>query len=587
MNPPTVFAIIAFIRVVQWFRVSAEITATAMLRRLQETHLLTAVLCLGILAWCLNLVITTDDITTAAAVILFGGLTAIGTAYGLSSLPIAARIPLFVLALPLAGSAFVSRDPRLYGAALSVAIVAALILRILTVQNNQFIEVIRSRSLLDQERAQTEVARQEAVAAAQTDFLTGLLNRRAFVSALDAAFRSSSGAASVAILDLDNFKLINDTLGHAVGDSLLQNVSERLLKFEAFAITIARLGGDEFGFLIPDLHAHGGPTVLGERILAEVSRPALLMGRQVTAAASIGFGFARQGDLRTPSRVLADADIALYEAKRVPGTHLAVFEPCMEEHHQKRAKVEAAVRSHDFKERVHLRYQPIFELKTREILAIEALARWTDDDLGEVSPAEFIPIAERLHVISELSQNLLSRALVHASCWPSHVRLSFNLSGVQLSRTDFGNDLIGALRAAEFDPSRLQVEVTETALLSDFSAARENLAVMKAYGISTVLDDFGAGYSSLGYLRELRFDQIKIDGVLVKGATGPNEGRELLSGVIHLCRALGAMTVAEHIETEDEYTLVAELGCYAGQGYWLQEPMTASDASMIVREKLR
>jgi len=247
----------------------------------------------------------------------------------------------------------------------------------------------------------------------------------------------------------------------------------------------------------------------------------------------------------------------------------------MEAPHRRRSYIERSVRARDFKERVHLVYQPIFDLRSGDIVAIEALARWDDPDLGQVSPSEFVPIAEQLGVIDEISDHLLRSALSEAARWPEVIRLSFNLSAVQLSSSGATEVIFRALEEAQLQGLRLQVEVTETALLKDFSQARQNLAKLKAAGVTIVLDDFGAGYSSIGHLRELIFDQIKLDGMLITATQESENGKRLLSGVIGLCHTLGVSTVAEHVETEAQQSLVVELGCAMGQGYWLQPPLSA------------
>lgn len=583
-NFPTILAIFAVIRTVQWLRSRPDVSHATMLRRLRQTCTLAAMLCGSVCLWCLYLI--SGDSSTRMAVVLFGGLTAIGAAYGLSVLPVAARIPIFVLALPLAVIAALSEDPQFVGAALSLALVAMLILRLLSVHNDRFIELIKSRTMLIREQALAESARQEAVTAATTDFLTGLPNRRAFIAALEAEIAKSDETFAVAILDLDNFKLVNDTLGHLSGDQLLQIVATRLLASGDTDTVVARLGGDEFGLLFRQVTRAAQARVIGARVLSEVERVTLISGREIAAAASIGFGLSRHGASSTPSRLMADADLALYEAKRSTGVHLAVFEPRMEAPHQRRAKIERALRLHSVKDRIHLVYQPIIDLASGDPVAIEALARWSDADLGEVSPAEFVPIAEQLNVIGNISDHLLKQALADASRWPETVRLSFNLSAVQLCSRKSAEAIIGALKQAKFDTNRLQVEVTETALLCDFVQARQNLSKLRAAGVTIVLDDFGAGYSSIGYLRELRFDQIKLDGALVTAAQESATGKQLLSAVIGLCQALGVTTVAEHIENEEQRRLVADLGCAAGQGFWLQPPMPATAAAEFAQSGL-
>ena len=574
-NFPTLLAAWALVRTAQWVRTSAEVPHAAMLQRLRQTCVLSAILCISICVWSLFHLANADP-GARMAVVLFGGLTAIGTAYGLSALPVAARIPIFVLALPLAGLASVSSDPQFVGAALSLALVAALILRLLSSHNAQFIDLIKSRTLLAQERELVDSARQQAHVAATTDFLTALPNRRAFIAALEAEFADQDKIFAVAILDLDNFKQVNDTLGHPTGDALLELVASRLRSF-APGTAVARLGGDEFGLLLGNISRPAQALGVAMELLADVGRTAVINGREVAVMASIGIGISRKGASRTSTRILADADLALYEAKRSTGAHVAIFERRMEAPHLRRAQIERALRQPDVQDRIHTVFQPIIDLATGRIVANEALARWRDNDLGEVSPAEFVPIAEQLNVIGDIGDKLMKEAFAEASHWPSSISLALNLSAVQLSSPGSAKAIISALKDVALSSDRLQVEVTETALLADFPRARENLAKLRAAGVTIVLDDFGAGYSSIGYLRELKFDKIKLDGGLVKAAQENADGERLLSAAIGLCHALGVGTVAEHVENEAQYRLVTKLGCEACQGFWLGVPMSAAD----------
>lgn len=575
-NFPTFLTVWALARTTQWLRTRAEVSHARMLKGLQQTCILAAILSSSICVWCL-FHLTNAEGGARMAVLLFGGLTATGAAYGLSALPFAARIPIFVLALPLAGMASVSNDPQFVGAALSLTLVAALFLRLLSTHNSQFTDLIKSRTLLAHERELAESATQRANAAATTDFLTALPNRRAFISVLEAEFEDQNRTFAVAILDLDNFKQVNDTLGHPCGDALLELVASRLGSFGRADITVARLGGDEFGLLVRDISSPSQARSVATDLLAEVERMAVINGREVAVAASIGIGLSRKGSSRTSTRILADADLALYEAKRCVGPHVAIFERRMEAPHERRAQIERALRRVDVQARIYLVFQPIVDVASGRIVANEALARWRDDDLGEVPPAEFVPIAEKLNVIGDIGDKLMKQAFSEASGWPESVSLALNLSAVQLSSPTTATKIISALKKAALSTKRLQVEVTETALLADFARARENLARLRTEGITIVLDDFGAGYSSIGYLRELKFDIIKLDGALVKAAQQSADGEQLLSAVIGLCDSLGVGTVAEHVENEAQYRLVTKLGCEACQGFWLSVPMTAAD----------
>jgi EAL domain-containing protein (putative c-di-GMP-specific phosphodiesterase class I) len=227
------------------------------------------------------------------------------------------------------------------------------------------------------------------------------------------------------------------------------------------------------------------------------------------------------------------------------------------------------------RENLHVVFQPIFDLRTGQVLAHEALARWSDPELGHVPPAEFVPIAEQLNLIEEINNFLMATAFEKARNWPADVKLSFNLSAIQLCSAGTAKSILRALKAAALAPERLQVEVTETALLADFEQARATLTDLRKAGATIVLDDFGAGYASIGYLRELRFDQVKLDGSIVTTAQHGADGMRLLQAVIGLCEILGVSTIAEHVENEAILKLVMDLGCSGAQGFWLMKPVSA------------
>ena len=577
LNVPTAFALCAAIRLWQWLHVPVDISSEAKLRTLRQTDIAAVVICTVICVWFLRFLMA-DDPTQRMAVLLFGGFTATGIAYGLSSSPFSSRVPLVLIALPLIVVGLWSTSWKFFGATMSIAIGSILVWRMLSVQNRHFADLMDSRSaILDEQRA-AEEARHDAVSEATTDYLTGLRNRRAFITAIENEIASNSAGFAVAILDLDRFKWTNDTFGHATGDKLLKIVGKRLALAAGQDAIVARMGGDEFAVLFKTARSAIEAKTAGLELLLKVNRPAKIDRRPFPISACLGVGVSRERSDRSPSRVLADADMALYEAKSHSTGRLAVFEPRMEIPLKRRAHIERAIRSPQFLADLRVVYQPIIDLKTGFIVSAEALARWTDKSLGEVSPAEFVPIAEQLSLIGAISDHVLAKAFREASNWAKSIRLSVNLSAVQLSEPGFAEDLLIRLATESFPPPRLEVEVTETALLSDFVSARKNLATLSAAGIRIVLDDFGSGFASVGYLREIQFDQIKLDGSLVTAAKESQDGERLLRGVIGLCKALNVATVAEHIETEEQYNLLFRIGCDAGQGFWFQSPTSGGNS---------
>lgn len=574
LNLPTFIGTCGLLRLIHWFGGSKQVPHATMVKRMQQTVWFATIVCVAVCARCVYL-LEVGDSTTQMAVMLFGGLTAIGVAYGLTALPVAGRIPLVLIIAPISVAALLSRQPQFAFGAFGLVVVAALTIRLLNAHSSHFADVILSRSRIADEQQKVERAHQEAVVAATTDFLTGLPNRRAFVAALEAA-ANDEGSFAVAILDLDRFKMVNDTFGHAAGDQLLNKVAERLIRVIANRGTVSRLGGDEFGILVRDIGRPEDAQALGCALLNGVNGPVYIDGRQFVISGCCGLALSRSTG-SSPSRIMADADLALYQAKENPVDRKAVFEERMEAPRRRRTQIETALLAPGAYANFNVVFQPIFDLSSGRVIANEALARWIDPKLGPISPAEFVPIAEHLNLIENLTAKLMVLAFEKARDWPEHVKLSFNLSAIQLCSNDSARSVLRALRDSGLGPERLQVEVTETALLADFESARRNLAMLKRAGATIVLDDFGAGYASIGYLRELRFDQIKLDGGLVTAAQQSVDGKRLLRAVVGLCEVLGVATVAEHVESDELLKLVKELGCNAGQGFWLSRPVPAEE----------
>jgi len=572
VNLPSFIALCGLIRMWQWFRVGSDVTQEVMIKRMRQTVWFATLVCGVVCFHCLQL-LGTGDTASRMAVMLFGGLTAIGVAYGLTALPGAGIIPLLLIIIPISIVALVSDDVHIIWAALGLVTVSGLTIRLLLTHSRHLTALINSRSLIAHEQDVANQAHREAMIAATTDFLTGLLNRRAFVSALEDMVKDQDGAFAIALLDLDRFKITNDTFGHATGDELLCEVAARLVRIVGSNGLVARLGGDEFGIILPKISRAAEAQAFGSEILFEVNQPVMVGDRKLAISACCGFGLSRRGRANSPSRLMADADIALYRAKESPEARAAVFELRMEAPHRRRCQIERALQAPGIERRLRLCFQPIVDLKSGRVIAHEALARWTDEELGPVSPAEFVPIAEQLNLIENINDHLMRMAFSEARAWPDNIRLSFNLSAVQLHSNVSAKAVLKALKAAGLPASRLQVEVTETALLADFERARANLNTLRAAGVLIVLDDFGAGFASIGYLRELQFDQIKLDGGLVTAALGSSDGKRLLAAVIALCGILGVSSVAEHIESEEALELLKELGCSAGQGFWLKRPV--------------
>lgn len=588
-NPTLLFLLIIAARLVHWVRLGHREVADALLQRhLLKSYVVACLVCMLFCAWVLFLYVQFAD-DHAAHVIVFASMTAVGIFYGLSSFPAAARAPIYFLKVPLTLALATSRDLEQVAMALALSFLILLMLRMLRVQDAAFVRLVTTRFDIETRRRSAVESEQSAIeeqarfsAIANSDPLTGLLNRRGLMTALatDSAVPLAWG---LIILDLDGFKPINDTFGHAAGDRLLTEVAARLTVALGARDCAARIGGDEFAIVCHSASA-GEAAALAERVVKSLGEPYAIGTRTMSVSSCAGVSWRGAGD--AVGELMREADLALYSAKKQGRGVVRTFSWEMQEDVQRKTKIEQALRQPGLIDAIDLAYQPIFSLDSLQLRSFEALARWEHSELGWISPAEFIPLTEQISTIEQLSESLLRRAAGAALSWPASVKLSFNLSPVQLSTVGSGERVLRIISGIGFPAHRLQVEVTETALLADFETARNNLAVLRGAGTSVVLDDFGAGYASIGYLREFNFDAIKLDGSLVTSITDVGPALLLLRGVLALCQAMGRQCIAEHIETTAQLRILRQLGCRYGQGFGLARPMNAALASELASPKV-
>ena len=588
-SPFAILLVVVAVRAVQWIRKRPrKITGRQAQRELRNTFFVANIFCASFCWWCISLY-TGESGQQGIEVIMFASLAALGCCYALSSFPATGQVPLLVLALPLAVMAILSSRISGIGIGFSLVFLILVTLRLLKVHNFVFERLVSSRHETEIEKKRAIIAERIAVgeqsrfgAIANTDFLTGLSNRRAFLTALDVEIRSANRRMAIILFDLDGFKPINDTFGHQSGDAILIEVSQRLQVVGRESDIVARLGGDEFA-IFHECETETSASTLASLAVESLGGPYSVDGRTLTISACAGFSFQEAGT--DPLEAMRRADLALYSAKGHGRGRVAVFSEKMDQIVQRRASIERALLEPGVEDRIELAFQPIFHLETMELRGFEALARWQHSGLGWIPPSEFIPITEQIRVVEHLSDSLLARAAMAALAWPPSVRLSFNLSAVQLCADGCAETVLRIIADCGLSPARLQIEVTETALLADFASARRNLGELRQHGVRIVLDDFGAGYASIGYLREMNFDAVKLDGLLVSSLHCGN-GLLLLRGVLALCSAMGQQCIAEHVETESQVKLLRELGCRYGQGFGLGMPMSAQEAGRVAAPRV-
>ncbi|WP_232631301.1 putative bifunctional diguanylate cyclase/phosphodiesterase [Methylobacterium sp. Leaf118] len=408
---------------------------------------------------------------------------------------------------------------------------------------------------------------------AHYDTLTGLANRATFREHLEAALQRPQPCLALLFIDLDGFKLVNDANGHLVGDALLKRVADRLREHcPEPDVTVACLGGDEFAILIQGGDAHAA-IQLAEILVAALVAPFLVEGeRRLRLGASIGIAVAPLHGAGSET-LLSRADIALYAAKAAGKNTFRVFQEEMERRITWRLRLEAKLRlAVEAKDGLFLFYQPITDIVTGQVTAREGLIRWHHPVLGWISPAEFIPIAEESRLIDEIGTWVLHRACMDAMTWEDGASVAVNVSPRQLGTGRLLEAVVAALLASRLPPQRLELEVTESALLNDQVDGLGELRRIHSLGVRIALDDFGTGFSSLAHLRAFPFDKIKIDGSFVRDATSRPDCAAIVGVVADLGRRLGVKTVAEGVETEAHLALVTAEGCNEIQGYLLGRP---------------
>ncbi len=426
-------------------------------------------------------------------------------------------------------------------------------------------------------------AEAEIVHLARHDVLTGLANRAEFNAKLEEAckrLKRNGGAVTVMMLDLDKFKAVNDTLGHPAGDQLLVEVGQRLKATVRETDVLARLGGDEFAIIQEgEPNQHEGAIALALRIINIITAPFDLGGHQACVGTSIGIVLAPEHESE-PEGLLKRADLALYDAKANGRNDFQVFRPEMLEVANTQQTAESELRNAIAREEFELHYQPMVDIKTRLICGAEALVRWKHPAKGTIAPDQFIPLAESTGLIVPLGEWILQRACMDAASWPAHVKVAINISAVQFKRGNLFEVILCTLVETGLAPERLELEVTETALLENQEAHLTTIRQLKNLGVSVALDDFGTGYSSVSYLTNFPFDKIKIDKSFTQGVLDRRDCKAVVASTLALAQGLGTATTAEGVETEEQLEYMRAAGVDLVQGYLFGRPVPISQLDL-------
>jgi diguanylate cyclase (GGDEF)-like protein/PAS domain S-box-containing protein len=415
------------------------------------------------------------------------------------------------------------------------------------------------------------------------DPLTGLPNRRLFEETLNSCRLDATGGEQLAVfvLDLDGFKSVNDNYGHAVGDRLLRAFANKVSAVLRSGDLMARIGGDEFAIIMPAIKSLDDPTNLARRIVAIVSEPFEIA--EVVVGFGVGIGIAlAPNDGNQPDELLKRADRALYRAKANGRSSVCFFEPDMDLVIERRIQVEQELRSAIASSTIVPHYQPLVSLDGNQIIGFEALARWESKSLGHIAPDMFIPIAEEAGLISSLSTELFCRACRDATAWPENFVLAFNVSPVSLRDPTLGLRILAMLAQAGFSPHRLELEITESALVENIGVAQATIDQLRQAGVRIALDDFGTGYATLTQLLSFHLDKIKIDRSFVSRLDENEEGRVIVRAILGLAKGFGLTTTAEGVESSEQLAYLKDNGCTEGQGYWFSKAIPAAEIPALL-----
>ncbi|MCP3721200.1 bifunctional diguanylate cyclase/phosphodiesterase [Paraburkholderia sp. CNPSo 3281] len=570
---PLVLTGFCFVRVLSWLRlsrihVSAENAATI----LRNSGRLAWVFSVSFTAWSLSL-LPHGGAAFKLHVAFYMAITVIGVIFCLMNVVKAA----FTVTAIVNGALVVTFLSSGNGVFQAIAIDTSLVsLAMLVVAFTQF------KNFADLVATQRENKR-----LANIDSLTNLPNRRAFFASLDKHFdaaMASGGRLAVGLVDLDGFKSVNDIHGHSLGDHVLAEVAARLAKAARGTITLARLGGDEFGIIVTDDCTDAALSQLGRTICDVFHCPVQVGEISVRLGATIGFSTYPHIS-RNKADLFETADYALYEGKRRSRGSVTIFSETHRNAIIRESQIAQALRSPDLGSELYLAFQPIYSLERQRTVGFEALARWRSALLGTVPPGEFIPAAERNGVINGLTLVLFTKALACAKQWPTHIRLSFNLSAHDFASESAVKELARCILTSGIDPARLDFEITETAMAKDFDQVQKAAKVLRALGCGLSVDDFGTGYSSLSYLCKLPLTRLKIDRMFVSGLKERTTAFTVVRTLLNLSRQMSLDCIVEGVETAAELQTVAALGATLIQGYYCSRPMEApAVAAFLERE---
>ena len=569
---PGILAAFCTARCLWWIRARRQAFDDAyILKCMRVTRTVAPILTLAFTVWGLMLYQYGDGYAKGQVMFCMA-LTVIGCVFCLMHLRPAALAVTICANTPFILFFLLEGHSSLRAIAFNLALVSVAMVVILMVCSRDFARLVASQ-------AETRRLSDENSRVANLDSLTGLPNRRWFFASLDqrqeTAVRDQAPFA-VGIIDLDGFKPVNDTYGHATGDKLLAEVGQRLSDVCGENVSLARLGGDEFAMVVTGDVSAAALNALGRAVACVLRVPYLIGTAQAQINCSIGFAV-WPDSAAAPELLFECADYALYFAKRHRRGETVLFSGEHAAQIRNDSVIEQALQTANLQAELSMVFQPIVSMATCRTLAFEALARWNSPTLGFIPPDRFIAAAERIGLIGTVTRILFEKALAEAAKWPEDIRLSFNLSAHDVAASDCVLALIAAVHRSGISPKRLDFEITETAMVHDFAATRSGVDAFKLLGAGISLDDFGTGYSSLSHVHRLPLDKLKIDRSFVTDIATNPASVKIVRSLLGLCADMDLDCIVEGIETEEQVKVLTALGCFTAQGYYFARPMAPAD----------
>jgi diguanylate cyclase (GGDEF)-like protein len=584
---PIVLCLACLARIVIWWRIRGETLSEQQAKqRLIRTIQVATILGLAYAGWIVGLCYygnSTIRLYVGGSVVVTVGCCM----FCLLHVRHAAIVLSIVILGPVSAFFFSTGDPKLISLAINMGIMAAAMIFVLRTYYKAFTVRVESRLELELRQAETQRLSDENARLANVDDLTGLPNRRQFFTLLEQTIATCGNTGScfvLGVMDIDGFKAINDAFGHAIGDAVLIEAGRRLESTTQEHVFVARMGGDEYGLIIQRDCSDEDLPKLGAKLCKALNAPHIIHGMTTHISGSIGLCQFPEA-ATDPTALYECADRALYQAKLYRRGQSAIFTKALETEVRKHGRIEQALRHANLAEELSVAFQVIMDLEKDEPCAFEALARWNSPELGMVSPAEFIPIAERSGLISDITQLLLVKSLQTIRTWPQNIGLSFNLSMQDLASPEQIACLVCCVETSGIAPERITFEITETAVMRDFVGSQHSLLTLKALGTRIALDDFGTGYSSLSYVHRLPLDKLKIDRSFISNFSDVISSTAVLKSILELCRNLSLQCIVEGVETNEQARFLRQIDCRYAQGHYFGQPMFEDECITFLGRK--